>query len=713
MCGLSGIISSLKPVSQADEFKLEKVNECMSHRGPDASGVWFSQDRHVGFAHRRLSVIDLNTNADQPLNFEDLDWVVVFNGEIFNFQKIRLELVNKYGYQFKTNSDTEVINALLHFKGAKCFEQLDGQFAIGAYNKKTKKILLARDQFGEKPFYYGIDDNNSLWFASEVNALIKNKALKDLIEKKSIHEYLIYQYIPEPNSIYKHVKKLPKGHYLEIDGYNIKDHKMVKINTMDHLEMSNEDISKLDFKQSKKLVKDLLINSLEDRVISDVPIGMFLSGGIDSPLTCSIAKNELNLDMDVFSLGYIGEYQQELFTAKEISQKLGFRFHPLLLDQGVANLHPLIASKLDEPNGDISCLQTYLISKFARETVTVAISGDGADELFAGYPRYRLSIQEQKNRGQSLSDAYYPMVHLRSFVETFNLLGESNSNLYEEIETSEKELNQSSDKILALRKYDLEYYLPGAILAKVDRMSMASSLEVRTPFLTESIKRTALNLNSDYLIGKGQSKVILRSLLAEYLGHDIANLPKQGFAFPESSWVKESLISEFQNMLKEKILPIENFISFENLEQELAASKVAFNPYKVWSILILNSWLKLNSFSTENKIQHEPVEFSHSNIHILYNRNSNQIRSPKILKLEEEILRLYLSAITKINKEKESKSLLILGYTSKNILRKVLDKRYSKVIYIANKFWETNQIRIVFYSSIKSTLKKIRLKNDS
>ena len=205
----------------------------------------------------------------------------------------------------------------------------------------------------------------------------------------------------------------------------------------------------------------------------------------------------------------------------------------------------------------------------------------------------------------------------------------------------------------------------------------------------------------------------MRSLLAEYLGHDIANLPKQGFAFPESSWVKESLISEFQNMLKEKILPIENFISFENLEQELAASKVAFNPYKVWSILILNSWLKLNSFSTENKIQHEPVEFSHSNIHILYNRNSNQIRSPKILKLEEEILRLYLSAITKINKEKESKSLLILGYTSKNILRKVLDKRYSKVIYIANKFWETNQIRIVFYSSIKSTLKKIRLKNDS
>ena len=711
MCGLSGIISSLNPVSQADEFKLEKVNECLSHRGPDASGVWFSQDRHVGFAHRRLSVIDLNSNADQPLKFEDLDWVVVFNGEIFNFQKIRLELVNKYGYQFKTNSDTEVINALLHFKGAQCFEQLDGQFAIGAYNKKTKKILLARDQFGEKPFYYGIDDNDSLWFASEVNALIKNKALKDLIDKKSIHEYLIYQYIPEPNSIYKNVKKLPKGHYLEIDGYKIKDYKKVKINTTDHLDMSNEDISKLDFKQSKKLVKELLINSLQDRVISDVPIGMFLSGGIDSSLTCSIAKNELNLDMDVFSLGYIGEYQQELFTAKEISQKLGFRFHPLLLDKGVANLHPLIASKLDEPNGDISCLQTYLISKFAREKVTVAISGDGADELFAGYPRYRLSIQEQKNRSQSLSDAYYPMVHLRSFIETFNLLEESNSNLYEEIKISEDKLNQSIDKILTLRKYDLEYYLPGAILAKVDRMSMASSLEVRTPFLTESIKRTALNLNSTHLISGGQSKVILRSLLSEYLGSDIANLPKQGFAFPESSWVKESLISEFQKMLTEKFLPIENFISFEQLEQELELSKLAFNPYKVWSILILNSWLKVNSFSNENKIQREPVEFAHPNINILYNINNNQMKISKILQLEDETLRVYLSAIAKIRIEKYDNTLLILGHTSKNILRNVFNKKYSNIIYITNRFWDTNQIRIVFYLSIKAIFKKIRQKN--
>jgi asparagine synthase (glutamine-hydrolysing) len=709
MCGLSGIISSLNPVSQSDEFKLEKVNECMSHRGPDASGVWFSQDRHVGFAHRRLSVIDLNSIADQPLNFEDLDWVVVFNGEIFNFQKIRLELGNKYGYQFKTNSDTEVINALLHFKGAKCFEQLDGQFAIGAYNKKTKKILLARDQFGEKPFYYGIDDNNSLWFASEVNALIKNKALKDLIEKKSIHEYLIYQYIPEPNSIYKHVKKLPKGHYLEIDGYNIKDYKMIKINTTDNLEMSNEDISKLDFKQSKKLVKELLINSLQDRVISDVPIGMFLSGGIDSSLTCSIAKNELNLDMDVFSLGYIGEYQQELFTAKEISQKLGFRFHPLLLDKGVANLHPLIASKLDEPNGDISCLQTFLISKFARETVTVAISGDGADELFAGYPRYRLSIQEQKNRDQTLSDAYYPMVHLRSVVESFNLMGESNSNFYDEIKTNEDRLNQSTNKILALRKYDLDYYLPGAILAKVDRMSMASSLEVRTPFLTESIKRTALNLNTDFLIQGGQSKVILRSLLTEYLGRDIANLPKQGFAFPESSWVKESLISEFQKMLKEKILPIENFISFEELEQELYSTKVAFNPYKVWSILILNSWLKVNSFSTENKNQLDPVELILSNVRILWRRNIHQIANPKILQLEDEKLRLYLSAITKANLENKRNSLLIFSDLSKQILRKNIGKKYYQIIHISDSSSHTDHI-VTFYYSLKGFINKIWFK---
>lgn len=711
MCGLSGIISSLKPVSQTDEFKLEKVNECMSHRGPDARGIWFSQDRHVGFAHRRLSVIDLNSNADQPLNFEDLDWVVVFNGEIFNFQKIRLELVNNYGYQFKTNSDTEVINALLHFKGAKCFEQLDGQFAIGAYNKKTKKILLARDQFGEKPFYFGIDENNSLWFASEVNALIKNKALKDLIDKKSIHEYLIYQYIPEPNSIYKNVKKLPKGHYLEIDGYNIKDHKMVKINTMDHLEMSNEDISKLDFKKSKKLVKELLINSLKDRVISDVPIGMFLSGGIDSSLTCSIAKNELNLDMDVFCLGYIGEYQQELFTAKEISQKLGFRFHPLLLDKNVATLHPLIASKLDEPNGDISCLQTYLLSKFAREKVTVAISGDGADELFGGYPRYQDALQEQKNRNLTLSKAYFPMLHLRSYVETFNILEESNSDLFKELKVTGEELNRSPDKILALRKYDLDYYLPGSILAKVDRMSMASSLEVRTPFLTESISRVALNLNSEYIIKDGQSKVVLRSLLSEYLGNDIAHLPKQGFKFPESSWVKESLIREFQKMLAEKNLPIENFISFEQLEYELETSKIYFNPYKVWSLLVLNSWLKVNSFSAEKKNQIEPTEIFHSNIRILINKNHNPIRDPEILKVEEETLRVYLSAIAKVNIEKDGNSLLILGYINKNILRKLLKGKYSSIIHIANRLWSNNPIKIIIGYSIKNIIRKIWLKN--
>jgi hypothetical protein len=242
-------------------------------------------------------------------------------------------------------------------------------------------------------------------------------------------------------------------------------------------------------------------------------------------------------------------------------------------------------------------------------------------------------------------------------------------------------------------------------------MSMASSLEVRTPFLTESIKRTALNLNSTHLISGGQSKVILRSLLSEYLGSDIANLPKQGFAFPESSWVKESLISEFQKMLTEKVLPIENFISFEQLEQELELSRLAFNPYKVWSLLILNSWLKVNSFSNENKIQQEPVEFAHPNINILYNINNNQMKISKILQLEDETLRVYLSAIAKIRIEKYSNTLLILGYTSKNILRNVFNKRYSNIIYISNRFWDTNQIRIVFYFSIKAIFKKIRQKN--
>jgi hypothetical protein len=274
-----------------------------------------------------------------------------------------------------------------------------------------------------------------------------------------------------------------------------------------------------------------------------------------------------------------------------------------------------------------------------------------------------------------------------------------------------EELNRCPDKILALRKYDLEYYLPGSILAKVDRMSMASSLEVRTPFLTASISRVALNLNSECIIKDGQSKAVLRSLLSEYLGNDIANLPKQGFAFPESSWVKESLTREFQKMLAEKNLPIENFISFEQLEYELEASKIFFDPYRVWSLLVLNSWLKVNSFSAEKKNQIEPTEIFHSNIRILINKNHNPIRDPEILKVEEETLRVYLSAIAKVNIEKEGNSLLILGYINKKILRKLLKGKYSSIIHIANRPWSNNPIKIIIGFSIKNIIRNIWLKN--
>jgi asparagine synthase (glutamine-hydrolysing) len=707
MCGLAGVFSKYESLDDEAIGKLDLISGCLVHRGPDASGVWISDDRRISFAHRRLSIVDLSVDANQPMDIDELDWVVVFNGEIFNFKELKQEIIQKYKYKFKTTSDTEVINALLHFKGQDTFQELDGQFAIAAYNKIDKEILLARDQFGEKPFYYGVDKNKNLWFSSELNSLVKSNAINNLIDHDSVAQYLIYQYVPEPYSIYKNIKKIPKGHIVKIRDYDSQNLKIFRINFKDNLAIANEEFMKLNFYEAKSLVKDLVINSLEKRLISDVPVGMFLSGGVDSSLTCSLARYELGAQLDVFSLGYLGEYDHEIYTAKEISHELGFKFHPLIINSGSAGLHELIASKLDEPNGDVSCLQTYLLAQFARESVTVVISGDGADELFGGYPRYRNSLLHHNSGHEDLAEIYFSTVHLRTNMESSYLLQKRSLRVKDELRSWEQKINESDNKLKTLREYDLEFYLPGAVLAKVDRMSMASSLEVRTPYLTQSLKRVAFNLNESYISSNDTEKVILRSLLADYIGAEKAHLPKKGFGFPESDWVKQAITKEFIKMISDQQNPIYNFIGHDQLLHELNSSRVIFNPYKIWSILILNAWLKNNSFSVDDRESRQFKHLKNGRIEVfMQETNCNSIDYNEVLN-EENDLKLLLSAYSKLDRETKGKATLIEGRLKDESIKKLSFQKSEMIIHIKSNLFDSYNKKVNIFRKNLNVLRKV------
>lgn len=492
MCGIFGYNI---PFASTD------MSRAMEHRGPDdfnAVGV----DKWT-FGHNRLAILDLSDNGAQPMSNGPL--TLTYNGEIYNFKALK-ETLNDVWH---SETDTEVLLALWEKHGQACLPMLDGQFAFGIYDGRTRVLTLARDRAGEKPLYY-THQNGVFAFASELKALTHVPGLQWEIDPEAFNQYMALRHIPAPKSIIKGIHKLEPGHVLTFDGTTVKTKRWYawEVNTI-------TEVSQKHFRYVVDLVEQKLIESVKSRLISDRPLGMFLSGGIDSSLVCAVAS-KLGHTPKTFSIGFEGD-KSEHERAKKTAEKLGAEHHERIFGRDEFERVALsIGVHQDEPNGDRSCVPTYLISEFAASEVVVSLSGDGADELFGGYGRYFgpcWSAHQYYDKLLSVGGIAWTPDEADRFEHLF---------AYPQRST-----------IHARRQLDFHRYLT-CVLAKVDRMSMQHSLEVRTPYLSPDLLSIASQLPTEYLHKGNMGKLILRELAAKYIDRELAGLPKMGFGMPPS-----------------------------------------------------------------------------------------------------------------------------------------------------------------------------------
>ena len=610
MCGIAGFYSYNDLCS---EQELHRMTDVMVHRGPDASGYFF--ESHVGLGHRRLSIIDLSASANQPMYSHDNRYIIVYNGEIYNFQEIATEL----NVKTKTTSDTEVILEAFAKWGPDCVNKFNGMFAIAIYDKDSKELHLFRDRVGIKPMFYYWKDNDFA-FGSELKALNKIDKIKNHseINHKAVSEFLYLGYIPQPHTIYKDIYKFPAGCYgrLSRNSFEIKPYWKAE-------EKIKKDVIK-DPPTAKKELNELLTKSVQYRLISDVPYGVFLSGGIDSSIVTAIARKLTDKNLKTFTIGFKEAKYNEAGYAKAISEYLQTDHHEYVVSQNDAlDLVDEIIGSYDEPYADSSALPTMLVSKMAKQNVTMVLSGDGGDELFQGYGAYlwakRLSnpmvktfrkpiasglsmmndrMQRAANMFKYISDeqikshTFSQEQYLFSQTELNKLLTDDyrlNIELEENFDNLPRTLNPAEQQAL----FDINYYLKDDLLVKVDRASMKYSLESRVPLLDYNIIEFALNISPDLKINHGVMKYLLKELAYDYIPKKYFDRPKWGFSIPLSSWLSKELRFLIDNYLSEEIVKKHNFVHY-NLVSKLkngyllGGEKHLYN--RIWALIILHKW---------------------------------------------------------------------------------------------------------------------------
>jgi len=614
MCGICGF------VGQGELPDLQKMNQAMIHRGPDAEGYWYDHDVKVYLGHRRLSIIDLSDGI-QPMLTMDGELVVSFNGEIYNHIELRQELENK-GHIFKTDhSDTEVLLYGFREWGSELPNKLNGMWAFVIYDKSKKNLFLSRDRFGEKPLYYTLQ-NGTFAFASELSALIKHSSIITSVSSRSLKKYFAYGFIPAPNSLYRNVHKLPGGYnlFFNIDNLTLKAWKY-----WDFVLEPFEHIPKNPIIEWGERLRDLLERSIKRRLMSDVPIGVFLSGGIDSSALTAFASKILGIKkLKTFSVGF----QEESFDESRYAQEIANTFHTehyleMLSMENAREFLPEIISKIDEPIGDSSILPTYLLCRETKKHVTVALGGDGSDELFAGYDPFhalRLSnlyskiIPRPLHRAISIVINKLPVSH-RNISLDFKLKRTIRGMSYPKQlwnpvwlgPLEPKELNE-----LFLEPIDIEdvyseaieywesclqdnlvdktlqfytkLYLQDDILAKVDRASMMHSLEVRAPYLDIELVDFVRKIPSEYKFRNGQTKYILKKALEPVLPHNILYRHKKGFGVPIGKWFQDGSLKIRNTPLLYKLN--HNFLH-KKIQEHIQGTKD--HKLLLWNLLLLES----------------------------------------------------------------------------------------------------------------------------
>lgn len=609
MCGIAGIIDLGAGFGRAELQRIATaMRDTMVPRGPDDAGLWLDPAGGCALAHRRLSIIDLSADGRQPMGNEDGSVQVTFNGEIYNFATLRDELIAQ-GHAFRSHTDSEVLPHLFEDLDPAHLDRLDGMFALGIWHRPSRRLLLARDPFGKKPLYYA-QGPGWLAFASELRAFVEIPGFDARIDRDALAYYLLLQYVPAPYSLYRSVRKLPPGCSLVADASG--DAIALRPVARYFQFQANEPAGASAHRSLAEREEELRLavrEAVRKRLVSDVPLGAFLSGGVDSALVAAMVTRELGQPLRTFSIGFAGTSETEHEQARQVAQHLGTEHHEQLLAPDALQLVQEIAERLDEPNGDSSCLPTFLLSRYTRGQVTVALSGDGGDELFGGYGRYRDTLLEagtgwrrlaQRLRGRhrdTPADGYLSPRWLTFLPDQVaDLLGELPAAPRETLNRWRTALNDARQPLLhRMRNLDVETYLPGAVLAKVDRMSMQVALEVRCPLLDRRVAELAQGLPADACWQPpAQTKRILKELAGRYLPPEWLRRPKMGFGLPSSAWSHEAMLGLARDLLLAPSSRLATLLDERALRTlvERQAQPGLFSIYQVWPLLILELWLR-------------------------------------------------------------------------------------------------------------------------
>lgn len=623
MCGIAGYISSKLSTTPVD---LKAANALLVHRGPDSGGYYFSADHKTGLAHRRLSILDLSKTADQPMASSNGRYQIVYNGEVYNFKELRKKLPDGGG-KLKTTSDTEVIIELFSIYGPACFSWLNGMFAMAILDTQLNTLTLCRDHVGIKPLFVYCNGADII-FSSELKAIVSIR--KDILEvnKQAIPYFLHLGFIPQPFTIYKDVIKFPSGSYCQVN-----------INTSEPFDIINSIIpfwtigSKIlpdpltDASSAKKQLSDLLFDSVEKQLVSDVPIGTFLSGGVDSSIVTAIASKVSDQKINTFSIGIDDGKYNESGYARKVADHLKTTHHEFhVKEKEVMELIDSLLPAYDEPFADTSAFPTMMVSRMAKQNVTVALSGDGGDELFMGYGSHiwaqRLANPVVKNlrkplftASKSLSNKYQRAGHL--FDHNNDATVTSHVFSQEQYFFKENELQgllkniafdfHTLNKVDTGRRkfkaderqsvWDFNNYLKDDLLVKVDRASMVYSLETRVPLLDFRIVEFAYNLSRDLKVRNGTMKYILKEVLYDHVPRKFFDRPKWGFSIPLVKWLKTDLRYLIDKYSSREVIEKHDLLHFEYVvkirDGYLNGKDYLYN--RLWVIVVLHWWLESNA----------------------------------------------------------------------------------------------------------------------
>lgn len=647
MCGISGLIGA-DLTEQELLLNGKRMSDALMHRGPDSSGIWCETDLSLVLAHRRLAILDLSPFGHQPMESASSRFVIAFNGEIYNYKSIQGRLV-KLGHSFRGHSDTEVLLAAIDEWGLEqTLSECRGMFAFALFDRLDSTLTLVRDRVGEKPLYYGIDKGRLL-FGSELKALrAVISSNQPEIDRAALSSYLRYGYISAPYSIYKDIRKLAPGCYLKIDvkafPFHIDQLKAYQYWDLDYISKANASTLIADEQHAKARLDNLLNQIISEQSIADVPLGAFLSGGIDSSVVAAVLQAQSSSAIDTFTIGFHEKAFDEAIHARDVAKHIGSSHHELYISSlDTLNTVPLLAELYDEPFSDASQIPMFLVSKLAKQHVTVCLSGDGGDELFGGYNRY-LYTRNSVDKGNSIPspvkqlmakgitsispqrwDLVYnffnslsgrkgganagmklhklaALMQMDNYSDAYKYLCSYWQSPAELITSGVSEpdflrgFDNGRDFLTSAMLWDQKWYLPGDNLVKTDRASMGVSLEMRVPLLDSRLIEFSWGLDNSLKIKDGVSKWILRQILYEYVPKSLIERPKMGFSVPISHWIRHELRDWAEELLEESLLISQNIFNHQVVSKTFKEHKAGSHDHgnKLWTILMFQAWYQHN-----------------------------------------------------------------------------------------------------------------------